>query len=97
MTYHRMFNMSNTTGTTSTAVMAYPSGASSSHSVSSGVRVAEFSVLCVVFRRSLFGRISFWFLYCLFYFDLRLLIIPLISPTIFLTVIRPYLLMSVRD
>jgi hypothetical protein len=57
MAYHRMFNMSNTTGTTSTAVMAYPSGASSSHSVSSGVRVAEFLVLCVVFRRSLFVQI----------------------------------------
>jgi hypothetical protein len=52
-----------------------------SHPVFSGVRGARSLVFCVVFCRSLFVILSFffWSLCCLFFFDLRILIIPLVS------------------
>jgi hypothetical protein len=53
--------------------VVYPSGAPEFTPVFSGVRVTRSLVLCV-FCRSFF----FWSLYCLF-FDIRILIIPLIS------------------
>jgi hypothetical protein len=49
--------------------------------VLSGVRVTRSLVLCVMFCRSLFVRLSgfFWSLCCLTFFDLWLLITPLVS------------------
>jgi hypothetical protein len=53
----------------------------SSLPVFNGVRVTQSLVLCVVFCRSLFVILSFFFwpLCCLFFFDLQILIIPLVS------------------
>jgi len=47
----------------------------------SGVRVTRSLVFCVVFYRSLFVLLSFFFwpLCCLSFFDLRILITPLVS------------------
>ena len=47
----------------------------------SGVRVTRSSALCAMFCRSLFGFLSifFWPLCCLFFFELWILIIPLVS------------------
>jgi hypothetical protein len=55
-------------------------GHPSSHSIFSGVRVARSLVFCVLFCRSLFVLLSFlfWPLCCLFFFDLRILITPLV-------------------
>ena len=46
-----------------------------------GVCVAQSLVFCVVFCRSLFVLLYFFFcpLFCLFFFDLRILITPLVS------------------
>ena len=62
------------------AGIAYPSGAPGFIPIFSGVRVARSLVFCVMFRRSLFVRLSFyiWTLCCLS-FDIRLLITPLVS------------------
>ena len=49
MTYHRVCNYINTTGSTSEAGIAYPSGASEFTSICSGVRVTRSVVLCVCF------------------------------------------------
>jgi hypothetical protein len=59
---------------TSGAETAYPSGAHEFTLVFSGVRVARSSVSCVVFCRSLFVLLSFFFWpLCCLYFDLRIL------------------------
>ena len=52
----------------------------SSHPVFSGVRVIIFSFRCM-FCRSLFVLLYFFFwpLYCLFFFDIQILITPLVS------------------
>ena len=66
------------TGATSGVGTAYPSGAPEfPPPVFSGIRVTWSLVLCVCFvdRRCL----SFWPLCCLFFFDLRILITPLVS------------------
>jgi hypothetical protein len=57
----------------------------SSPPVLSGVHVAWSLVFCVMFYRSLFVLLSFllWLLYCFFFFDLRLLITPLVSSNFF--------------
>jgi hypothetical protein len=57
------------------AETAYPSGAPAFISGFSGVRVTRSLVFCVVFCRSLFVLLSFffWSLCCLSFFDLRLL------------------------
>jgi hypothetical protein len=58
-----------------------PKGYMSSPPVFSGVRVARSLVLCVLFCRTLFVILCFFFrpLCCLFFFDLRFLITPLAS------------------
>ena len=48
-------------------------------SVISGVRATRCLVLCVMFCRSLFVLLSFLPLYCLSFFDIRILITPLVS------------------
>jgi len=76
---------SNTMGGTSAAGTAYPSGKPpSSPPDFSGVYVAQSLVFDVMFSRSLFALVYFffWSLYCLFIFDLRLLIAPLVSSSI---------------
>jgi hypothetical protein len=57
--YHRLCNKSNTTGVTSGAGTAYPSGAPEFTPVFSGIRVARSLVLCVVFGITLFAILSF--------------------------------------
>jgi hypothetical protein len=71
-------------GATSATGTAYPSGAPKFTPVLSGVRVARSLGLCVVFCRSLFVLLSFFFwpLCCLSFFDLRILITPLVSSNI---------------
>ena len=80
-TYYRVCNQINTTGATSRAGTAYPSGEpeytpgfqwSSCYSI--------FSFICM-FCRSLFvlWYFFFWPLCCLFFFDIRFLIAPLVS------------------
>ena len=49
MTYHRACNQINTTGVTSGAGPAYPSGAPEFTRVFSGIRVTRSLVLCVCF------------------------------------------------
>ena len=74
-------NQINTTGGNSRAGTAYPSGARKLTPVFSGVRVNRSMVLCVCFCRSLFVlvyRLS-WQLCCLFFFNIRILIAPLVS------------------
>jgi hypothetical protein len=68
-----------TTGATSGARTAYPYLCSPPVLV--GVRVAQFFVLCVCFvdRCLSFCTCFFWPLYCLSFFDLRILITSLIS------------------
>jgi hypothetical protein len=70
MTYHRDSNKSNAMGSTCEAGVAYPSGASEFTPVFSKVRVVRSLVLCVVFCRSLFVLLSFffWSLCCLSFF-----------------------------
>ena len=50
------------------------------HPIFSGVRIAKYLVFCVVFCRSLFVLLSFFLcsLCCLSFFDLRILITPLV-------------------
>ena len=81
MTYHRVCNKSNTTGTTCGAVTAYPPEHLRSSLVLSGVRVARSLVFCVLCCRLLFVLLSLFFGYCIVCSssDLRLLITPLIS------------------
>jgi hypothetical protein len=47
--------------------------------VFNGVRVAKFFLLCVLFCRSLFVLFSFDHCVCLVFFDLRIMIIPVVS------------------
>jgi len=60
---------------------AYPSGAPEFKSVFIVVRVTQSLVLCVMFCRSSFVLLPFFFwpLCCLFFFDIRFLITPLAS------------------
>jgi len=71
---------SNTTGATCGAGTVKPFGLEFTLGFSV-VRVTRSLLFCVVFCRSLFVLLSnfFWPLCCLSFFDLRLLIIPLIS------------------
>ena len=93
ITYHRVCNKSSTTGATCGAETAYHSGAPEFTPGFSWVHVARSLVFCVVYLnvthflhfasccRSLFVLLSFFFwpLCCLFYFDIRVLIAPLVS------------------
>jgi len=67
--------------TTCGAGTAYPSGALEFIPGFSGIRVARSLVFCEMFCRSLFVLLSFFFwpLHCLSFFDLRFLVIPLVS------------------
>ena len=61
MTYHRVCNKSDTTGVTCGAWPVHPSGAPEFTPVFSWVRVAESVVFCVMFCRSLFVLLYFFF------------------------------------
>ena len=76
MTYNLVCNKNNTTGASRRAALTYYS----EPMVLSVVRVVQSLVFLVVFCRSLFVRLSvfYWPLYCLSFFDLRLLITSLI-------------------
>ena len=78
--YYLVCKKSNTTGDTSGAGSAFPS---ETH-VLYKVRVDQYLIFSVFFYRSLFVLLFFFFfpLYCLSIFDLRLLIVPLISSNI---------------
>ena len=67
MTYHRICNQSNAASTTSESGSAYPFSTFECIPDCSGVRVAQFFGLCVVFCRLLFVFLSILFLlfYCL--------------------------------
>jgi len=81
MTHHRVCNYINTTGATNGAATAYISGTPEFSLVFSGVRVTRSLILCVMFCRSLFALLYFFFwpLCCLFFFDLQILITHLLS------------------
>ena len=81
MTYHWGYNQINTTGITSGAGTAYPSGALEFTAVFDGVRVTRSLVVCICFvdRCLSLCPLSFWPLCCLFFFELRILITSLIS------------------
>jgi len=72
-------NEINTTGATSGTRTAYTSRTPELYPGFSGVRVTRSLVLCVMFYRSLFVLLSFFFwpLCCLSFFNLRIWIIPL--------------------
>ena len=76
MTYHRICNQSSTLGATSGAGTAYPSGASE---FTSGFQCG--SCYLILFCTSLFVLLCFFFrpLRCLFFFDIWILISPLLS------------------
>jgi hypothetical protein len=80
-TYYRVLNQINTTGATSGAGTAYPSGAPEfTAGFQRGSCYSIFSFICM-FCRSLFVLLCFFFwpLCCLFFFDIRILIAPSVS------------------
>ena len=80
-TYHRVCNQINMTGSTSGAGTAYLSGAPEfTPEFQYGSCYSIFSFICM-FCRSLFVLLYFFFspLCCLFFFDIRFLIAPLVS------------------
>ena len=84
ITYHCVCNQSNTTGATSGAETPYPCGAHEFITSFSGVCLARSLFIISVCRvplRSLFVLLSFfiWPLCCLSFFELRILITPLVS------------------
>ena len=84
MTYHRVCKYINTTGATSGAGTANPSGALEFTSgFMWGSCYPIFSFICM-FCRSLFVLLSFFIcpLCCLFFFDIRILITPLVSQSV---------------
>ena len=81
MTYHRVCNQINTTGVTSGAGTAYPSGAPEfTPGFKWGSCYSIFSFICM-FCRQLFVllHVFFWRLCCLFFFYIRILITSLVS------------------
>jgi hypothetical protein len=78
---HRASNHSNTTGATSRAGTDYPFGKPEFILGFNEVRLARSLVICVVFCRSLFVLLFFfaWPLCCLSFYDLQILINPLVS------------------
>ena len=78
MTYHRVCNKSNTTGDICGAGTAHPSGAPEVTPVFIWVRVSRSSV-CVMICRFVLLSFFYWFLCCLSFFNLRLLITSLTS------------------
>ena len=61
MTYHQVWNYNNTSGVTSGVGTAFPSGAPEFTPVLSLVRVAQSLIVCVMFCRSLFVLLLFFF------------------------------------
>jgi hypothetical protein len=77
MTYHRVYNKGDTTGVISERELLTLPENLSSPPVFCGVRVARSLVLCVMFCRSLFVLLYFFFWpLCCLSFDLRILITP---------------------
>ena len=76
----RFVYKNNTTGATYWAEITHPSWAHEFTSWFCGICVVQSLVFCVVFSRSLFVLLFFflWLLHCLPFFNLRLLIAPLI-------------------
>ena len=72
---------SKTTGVTCGVEIFNPSGAPEFIPVFSGVRVTRSIVYYVMFCRSFFVPLSFFFGHCIVSFDLRLLITPLVLQT----------------
>ena len=90
MTHHRICYYINTTGATSGAGTAYPSGAPEfTPDILWGSCYSIFSFICM-FCRSLFILLFFFFwpLCCLFFFDIRILITPLVSSTLLISETR---------
>ena len=79
----------NTTGATSEAGTAYPSGHLNSPLVFSEVRVTRSVVLCVCFVDRCLSCF-FWSLHCLSFFDLRITITTLVSSNCFTYLIKLY-------
>ena len=81
MTYHRVCNQINTTGVTSGAGPADPHGAPTFIARFSGDRVTGSLALhvCFVDHCLFFCPFFFQSLYCLFFFDIRIPITPLVS------------------
>jgi hypothetical protein len=79
LTYHRVCYYINTTGATSGAGTAYPSEHMISPPVFRGSCYSIFSFICM-FCRSLFVflYVFFWTLCCLFFFDIQIMITPLV-------------------
>ena len=79
LTYHRVCYYINTTGATSGAGTAYPSEHMISPPVFRGSCYSIFSFICM-FCRSLFVLLCsfFWPLCCLFFFDIQIMITPLV-------------------
>ena len=81
MTYHRVCNKRNTTVATCEERISYSSGTPKFTPSFSGVRVTRSLVLCVCFVDRCLSFCTFSFGHCvvLFFFDLRILITPLLS------------------
>ena len=77
MTYYRVCNKTNMPGATCGVETAYPSGAHKFTLGFSGVRVVRSLIFYVVFFS--FLVFFFWPLHCLSFFDLELMITPLVS------------------
>jgi hypothetical protein len=76
MTYNQVCNWSNTTGATSGAATDCPTGAPGATPVYRGVRVTRSLVLCVLFCRSLFVLLYFFFWpLCFFFFSFFLAVV----------------------
>jgi hypothetical protein len=80
MTYHWVCNSINTTGVTSVAGTAYPSGAPEFTQVFSGVHVTQSLVLYVCFVDRCLSFCTFSYGHCVvFFFNIQILITPLVS------------------
>ena len=98
MTYHRICNYINTTGATSGTGTAYPFGAPEfTHGFKWSSCYSIFSFMCM-FCRSLFVLLSFFFwpLCGLFFFELRILITPLVSSNSSYRIIYAYYFIQKR-
>ena len=92
-TYHRVCIQINTTGVPSGAGTVYPSGAPEfTPGLQWGSCFSIFSFMCM-YCRSLFVLLSFFFwpLWCLFFFDIRILITPLVSSNSSYRILKYYL------
>jgi hypothetical protein len=81
MTYHWLFNKSNTMGPTSGLVTAYPIRGTCLHSFCKWSSCSSIlCFLCSVLQTIVYPfNLFFWPLYCLSYFNVRLFISPFVS------------------